>query len=796
MRSFVRRALATTGAALCLTASPLLAHAEPSLRIVPSARALHLSSAKAVLGGRSPAVIDHEALAHVALARVSPFASAVDRAGSLVVTATHRFGDGEIIVRFEQTHHGLPVIGRGAAVRLTSRGDEILTAIDLEEELPSTTPSLAPSAAASIAARLTTGNVSAADAHLVVWPLASGGARLAYAVLPQIPEGVPLSPRIIVDAHTGKVLQARDMLQFAKASVYRFNPTKTPAIESLDLALTPVTPVAPALPYLNNDFLFSSNCIDRKSVRDLNIQGFSAKVHVCDVAQVAVANADGDYVYTPTDVAGAIASRSDEFSEVSMYYHSAKAYDFFRQLQGVPDAQVVVDKPLRVVANLQIPAGIGAGNLALAADPNTPLDTFQNAFFSPAGGGLGAIFQQLYGFKTGGLWFGQGPQRDYAYDGDVVYHELTHAVVDDTIKLEAWHIDARGAIDAPGAMNEGLADYFSSAITGDPDVGEYASKDISQSLGVIRTLANQDKCPTQVIGEVHFDSTLFSGALWQARASLPDADRTKFDAALYKALRTNPGRGDLGYDDLGKLFLATLGTDLPSGATALDGALASRGILPSCERILEPKNGVVKAIDPAIGGFASPGLQSLPSAGNLAPGIVQAHGVVAPTDAKLTVTIATKAAGPANPLGGGGTPFTPVALVKYGKPIAWTKASGGFTNDASKTIELTTGTKPEATFDLPAGTTDVYVQIGNKGDSDGAYDDLTLTLIPAAVDPPVMADPPAAAPVDNAPKTESDSGCGCSTPGHESRGSSVPMGGLFAGLAVMAGAGVVRRRRR
>ena len=335
-------------------------------------------------------------------------------------------------------------------------------------------------------------------------------------------------------------------------------------------------------------------------------------MHVCDIEQVATADVEGNFVYAPSDVAGAIESRTDDYAEVSMYYHSAKAYEFFRTLQGSPDAQVVVDKPLRVVANLQIPAGIASGNLVAAADPNTPLETFQNAFFSPAGGGLGAIFQQLYGFKSGALWFGQGPQRDYAYDGDVVYHEFTHAVVDATLKLEAWHIDARGAVDSPGAMNEGLADYFSSAITGDPDVGEYASKDISSgTTGVIRTLANEDTCPTNVIGEVHFDSTLFSGALWQARASLPEADRTKFDAALYKAMRTNPGRGDLGYDDLAKLFLATLGTDLPAGATALTTAMTARGVLPSCERIVEPKNGSVKAIEAIIGGFASPGLQSV-----------------------------------------------------------------------------------------------------------------------------------------------------------------------------------------
>ena len=42
------------------------------------------------------------------------------------------------------------------------------------------------------------------------------------------------------------------------------------------------------------------------------------------------------------------------------------------------------------------------------------------------------IFQTLYGFNAGAMWFGQGPTHDYSYDGDVVYHEFTHAVVIDT----------------------------------------------------------------------------------------------------------------------------------------------------------------------------------------------------------------------------------------------------------------------------------------------------------------------------------------------------------------------------
>lgn len=784
MRSIVRRALAPLGAALCLTSLSSVAVADPSVHVASSAAALRAS---AIASPRAFLVIDHEARARVALARVSSFAATNREA--LVATSTSLFGDGDTIVRFEQTHRGLPVIGRGAAVRMTSRGDELVTAIDLEHDLPSIVPSLASAQAATIAARRAPGTITADDAHLVVWPLAGGGSRLAYAILPRIPDGVPMAPRIVVDAHTGKVLESRDMLRFAKATVHASNPTKSPTLQSLDLALTPD---AAAAGHLTNAFLTSSNCIDHKSVKDVSFSGFKAKVHVCDIEQVATADVDGNYVYAPSDVAGAIASRTDNYAEVSMYYHSAKAYEFFRTLQGVPDAQVVVDKPLRVIANLQIPAGIASGNLLAAADPNTPLETFQNAFFSPAGGGLGAIFQQLYGFKAGALWFGQGPQRDYAYDGDVVYHELTHAVVDATLKLEAWHLDARGAVDAPGAMNEGLADYFSSAITGDPDVGEYASKDISSGTeGVIRTLSNQDTCPVNVIGEVHYDSTLFSGALWQARVSLPEADRSKFDAALYKAMRTTPGRGDLGYDDLAKLFLATLGTDLPAGATALTTSMTARGVLPSCERILEPKNGSVKAIEAIIGGFASPGLQSVPQAGDLVPGIIQVHAKPAATDGSLVVTIAAKASsGNANPLGGGGTPFTPVALVKFGKAITWTVSRGSATHDADKKIDMTTGTSPTATFEIPAGTTDVFVQIANKGETDGAYDNVRLELSPAAVDPSTEEPPvtPAATPVD---LREDGTGCGCATPG---RSPSLPVGALFAALALAAG--VVRRRRR
>jgi MYXO-CTERM domain-containing protein len=221
--------------------------------------------------------------------------------------------------------------------------------------------------------------------------------------------------------------------------------------------------------------------------------------------------------------------------------------------------------------------------------------------------------------------------------------------------------------------------------------------------------------------------------------------------------------------------------------------MTARGVLPSCERIVEPKNGSVKAIDAVIGGFASPGLQSVPQAGDLVPGILQVHAKAAATDGTLVVSFSAKASsgGGANPLGGGGTPFAPVALVKFGKAITWTVSRGAATHDADKTLDMTTGTRPTATFEVPAGTTDVFVQIANKGDTDGAYDNLTIELTPAAVAP--VTDPVADPNANATPATtsESTSGCGCSTPG---QAPGLPVGGLLAALAVAAG--VVRRRRR
>jgi MYXO-CTERM domain-containing protein len=371
-------------------------------------------------------------------------------------------------------------------------------------------------------------------------------------------------------------------------------------------------------------------------------------------------------------------------------------------------------------------------------------------------------------------------------------------VVDRTLQLGQWHLDAFGLVDSPGAMNEGLADYFSSALAGDPNVGEYASKDISPSLDVIRTLDNHDACPGTLLGEVHFDSTLFSGGLWAARASLADdATRARYDAALYAAMLAHPGDGDLGYEDLAQIFLASLQLDLPAGAAALEAEMTKRGVLPGCSRVLAWTGAAVAAPrgNASPGQFSAPGTSNL--GGDVAPGIVQIAADLPPDTATVTLTFTSAqqaAAGAA--LGPQGTPFAPIVLAKVGAPIQWT-TKGKLSHDAPVAVDakgnggkiLETYT---ATFDVPEGAGKLYVQIASKGERDGAYDQIGLAMQarPASGPPQDGTPGDGTVPAANAGGGSSTSaGCGCSVPG-----STTPAGGLALG-ALGLGLLAFRRRR-
>ncbi len=747
-----------------------------------------LFAGKAPLAANAP--VELRARALVALRAVVSDAAGLD----LVATGVDQFGDGDRVVRFGQMHMGLPVLGGGAAVRLNAKGDTVLTSASLARELPSSvTPTVPAGAAAAIARTRTAFGVKDSDPKLVVL-VVRGEAKLAYVVFPAVPQGLGVMPRIMIDAHTGAVIEVRDVTQHADvfAKMYATNPIKSPTLEDHKFAISPTG----AGGILSNDVINSLNCAGDGVVKDVTLQGFPLKVRACELTQTALPTSAGHYDYTPTDdPANKSAQGSDTFSEVSMYYHASRIYDFYRSLQGDPTAKVVVEVPLRTISNLRVDVGfvkLLSGQGTIADLPGDHLEPLSNAFYSPAGGGLGDIFAQLYGFTEGAMWFFQGPSKDYAYDGDVVYHEFTHAMINNTIQLEAWHMDKYGAVDSPGAMNEGLADYFSSALAGDPDVGEYASKDIDPNLKVIRTLDNTDACPSGVAGEVHNDSTLFSGALWQARASLgSESERLSFDKAIYKAIRTAGAKPDVGYEDAGKLFIATLTTDFAAGATALTKAFTDRGIFPACARqYTYADKPIVVPKASGLPGFGAPGLQTIAGSKTTAPGILQIKVPLSNT-AKLTVTftVPKTSAGAGGGLGGTATPFAPQLAVKWGDAITWT-TTGTLKSDADLTVVPTLAAQTyTADIDVPAGSTAAALQVVNAGDSDGYYNNVTVTSVAA---PPVETpDAGATTAGSGATPTTADvsSGCSCSVPAQKQTAS-----GLF--LAVLGGLGLAFRRRR
>ncbi len=701
----------------------------------------------------------------------------------LHVLSRDTFGDGDEIVSFAQVHRGLPVVGFGATVRMNKDGEVLFSSVDLAKDLPATVkPRLTKAEVTSQVARTYGIKLAATDAYLVVASTLEGP-KLVYAVIPSLPLFSGQMPRFMVDANEGRVIEARDMRAFASAMVHPSNPEKSKDQKLLPFAMDPVGGK------LENPFIRTFNCIDRKVAKDVSFSGFKLKVHTCDLEQLAAPDTNGNYVYVPRDQPDPLAVE-DEYSEVAMYYHATRGYEYFRRLQGVPDAQVVADKPLRTIANLRVDGAVTSGNIAAAGDTTKPLAPFQNAFFSPKGGGLGAIFAQIYGFDDGSMWFGQGPNRDYSYDGDVVVHELGHGVVDHSLKLESWTIDSGGASAAPGAMNEALSDYFAAAVTGDPDVGEYASKDFSPTATVIRTLSNKNTCATSVLGQVHFDSMLFSGALWDARSKLAEADREKLDAAIYKSMRTNAGRGRVSYTELANLFLATVGQDLPSAKAVLEAAFTERGVLPGCARIRTFDGKPIEAPDgpSSPGAFAAPGKTSVGTR-TAAPGIVTFKAAVpaGSTKGKVSFEVVDRGGGGGGGIfGGGGKPFAPVVFVKFGAPLTWT-TKGTITSDADLTLEL--GEKGRsADIEIPADTKEVYVQVGNAGDQDGVFSALSFAFEGA---PPVV--PAPAPPVTPAPSGGGESSeSGCSVP--SGSGGSVPVGA--AGLLGMVAAAFVARRRR
>jgi len=176
----------------------------------------------------------------------------------------------------------------------------------------------------------------------------------------------------------------------------------------------------------------------------------------------AVIGADGNYIFDPNNT---------HFDEVNAYYYINTIHDEFAKL--------------------------GFTGLDRAMKTTVHYGTkYDNAFFSP---------------MEGAISLGDGNKlNDLAIEESVSYHEYTHAVTNEMVSMPYSS--------ESGAINEAFSDYFACTVTNDPEVGEWAVKKMNRPY--IRTCANKNHFPEDIQNEVHYDSSIYSGGLWDFRTAV------------------------------------------------------------------------------------------------------------------------------------------------------------------------------------------------------------------------------------------------------------------------------------
>ncbi len=334
-----------------------------------------------------------------------------------------------------------------------------------------------------------------------------------------------------------------------KALVFEFNPARNP--EPIEVELKWVAEHDdPELGVKGRGYLTAAaddegirkvkayNCPDLKESVKLpgSLIGMPGEydVPLCSPIQMANKNLNGNYIYedlTKTDslddyllfdTEKMTFQKIDRSAEVTMYYHTTKVYSYLTGL-GVPGFSKLgghIDKqngdkkvPLSVVANFQMP------DFQALFTGGHKLNPMDNAFFTPANPMMSMVLGE-FGIEGEMLVFGQGTKGDFAYDGDVVYHEFGHATANTTAELAMGAFpDLYGLSNEPAGIHEGIADTVSFIMSGDPCLGEYISGAIGYSKGddgfaCMRHAENTMLVNENFTGESHHDGLPLVAANW------------------------------------------------------------------------------------------------------------------------------------------------------------------------------------------------------------------------------------------------------------------------------------------
>lgn len=550
----MRPLAAVSALALCLSLATLSVHAPSALaQLVPeddeATSAVGVPRAPRLLdlaGPRARVERDENGRVHILYgAHVEGEGEPAERAIALVTRFALELGfpttvtlaleseqrmHGFTVVRLARQEAGLPVRDAGAVVRFLSDG-----AIDLVVASPGAMH-LAPGEPTLTEARareLTEASgVRVAEAHAELFSSDAGLVPVFALTTTRGPE--TSLTETVLDARDGTLLFSRPLALDALGTVFERNRTSDMNVTT-DVELTDLTSTTT----LTGTYFDAINC--------------AAAAGGCAGSQ-AIADAAGDFLFAPE-----VGSYTDPFAEVSAYHHASRVAAYMRAehgftwtCEGVTQMQLWVN---------------------YTESPSTPYD---NAAFSPGFRG-----------RCGVLLFGQGVTGDFAWDGDVVYHEFGHAVTDQVTNITGFVGDSLGVSYEPLAVNEGSSDYWAAVMQGDGSIAEsFSGLGGIGAHGSLRIIDEDLTCPGSLIGEGHADGRLWAGLGWHVRTAI---GAEAADALVFSTVASTDSSPSL--SDIAILYRATamgmvsMGTLDAAGLAAVEAEITERS-LEGCRRIV------------------------------------------------------------------------------------------------------------------------------------------------------------------------------------------------------------------
>lgn len=315
---------------------------------------------------------------------------------------------------------------------------------------------------------------------------------------------------------------------------------------------------------LSNQATRVFNCLNEPG-EVLRFQGFEIG-NLCKEVQVARPAADGHYLqYMPPADDG---DPNDSFAEIQMYYHVNKIRDYIINDLGV----TWLNSPIDALANVQFYTNETAAPFLMVEPGWSPFDNA--AFIFPD------AFAQLGlpARERGAIVFGQGARVDFSYDASVIYHEFTHAMIGE-MRFTGAFLDMFGLNNTPGAINEGLADYFATSLMDDAVVGRYGLAAFGPLQ--VRDLAIKRACPAHLSTAIHEDGKIIGSAMWSIRMQIGKATTDKL--AMRVIAQASQATG---FDQFGALLQAEADAESAEVGATVAAVLAEHG-LNGCDRARE-----------------------------------------------------------------------------------------------------------------------------------------------------------------------------------------------------------------